>query len=131
MEEDFLSLVRADASVTALLGNRINWIKRPQEDTIFPACVLQRVGGSVGYHSKAPDGLVDSRVQCDVWAHTYGAAKIAMRAIQAVISGHSGTVGGTVFQSVTIDSERDLSDEDQSINNQLFRVSADFRIWHR
>lgn len=126
MEEALLALIRADGTVTGLLGARINWVRRPQADTVFPACTLQRVGGNRKYHTKAPDGLVQSRVQVDVWAKTYGATKTALRAIQSSVDGYRSGI----FQGIFIDSERDFPDEINDANIRLFRVSTDLTIWH-
>jgi len=130
MEDSFLALVRADVSVADILGARIHWVRRPQDQDALPACVLQRITGLPGYHTKGPDGLVKSRVQIDVWGETYTSCKAAARSIISAISGYSGEVSGTKFQGIFIDGNRDMPDEDNDANNRLFRVSIDALIWH-
>lgn len=126
MEETLTTLLLTNSSVTGLLGDRVNWVRRPQADGTFPACVLQRVDGERQYHTKAPDGLVASRVQIDVWGETYASAKNAMRAVLAVLNGYrSGSIQGAF-----IETERDLPDETNDANVRLFRCSADITIWH-
>ena len=131
MEEALLALIRADAAVTTALGTRINWLRRPQEDTDYPAATLQVVNRLPGYHSKGRDGLTQSRVQIDVWAVSYAAAKTAMRAVQNVLSGYSGTNAGVTFQGIFVESERDTPDEEASGNKRLFRITTDLQVWHK
>lgn len=126
MEEALLSLIRADSAVAAMLAGRVNWLRRPQQDGDLPACTLQRLGGLRGYHMTNPDGLVQSRVQVDVWGKTYESAKMAARSILGAVNGYRGGV----FQGIFVDTERDLPDETNDANQRLFRVSIDLLIWH-
>ena len=130
MEEALIAILLANSGVATSLGTRVNWVRRPQEADVFPSCILQRVSGQRQYNLQASDGLVNSRVQMDVWASTYISAKTASRAIVAALTGYKGTVGNTKIQGIFINGERDLPDEDNDANNRLYRVSIDALIWH-
>lgn len=130
MEEAFLKLIRDDAGVQAQLSSRVHWLRRPQSESIYPTCILQRISGDRKYHMQAPDGISSSRVQIDVWGKSYSAAKLAARAIIAVLTGYKGTVLTTKFQGIFIEGERDLIDEENDANERLYRVSVDALIWH-
>lgn len=126
MEEALLALIRGDAGVQSLLSDRINWVRRPQADSTFPACTLTRVDGLRNYDTKAPAGLVETRIQVDVWGTSYGSAKLATRAILSVVNGYKGGI----FQGIFIDGETDMPDETNDANVRLFRVRVDLQAWH-
>jgi len=126
MEEELLAYLLATSTVTDQVGTRINWSRRPQQDTTFPACVMQRVAGARQYHMGAADGLVDARVQFDVWGETIAATKVAARAIIAALNGYTGTL----LKGCFIETERDSIDETNDGNVRLYRTTFDVAIWH-
>lgn len=131
MEEALVDLLLADAGVAAAAGNRVWWNRAPQGRVETPYVVLRRISGQRDYHMAAPSGLVESRVQFDSYGKDYAAAKTTARAVQAVVSGYRGTAGGTVFQGIFIDTERDLPDaETPGAVDRLHAVSFDATIWH-
>lgn len=130
MQEALLALLKADSGITARLGARINWGRRPQSDDTYPACLLQVVSQQPGYNFSAPDGYAQTRVQIDVWGETYGATTLAVRAIKSAISGYRGTQSGVRIGGIFIDGQRDLPDEEVDQNKRLFRVTLDALIWH-
>jgi hypothetical protein len=118
-----------EEAITALLagvaGGRRHWGRAPQ-GVALPYVVMQRISGIRDYVTSGPSGYVQSRVQFDVYAEKYDAAKAVARALVAALSGHSG---GTI-QGVFIDSERDLPASDTGEVSHLFRVSIDAAIHH-
>lgn len=130
MQEALHQLLSGDAGIAIHFSDRINWSRRPQEDTEYPACMLTRVSSVPEYHSGGTASLASSRVQVDTWAETYEAAALAARAIKSLMSGYSGTVAGVGFQGCFLEGERDFADEELDANRRLFRVSQDFIIWH-
>ena len=56
----------AAAPVTALVGQRIYWVERPQSSG-FPALTLQIVSDPRPQHLKGFQPLRETRVQIDVW----------------------------------------------------------------
>lgn len=130
MEDDFRALLAADDGIAAMTGTRIYWGRRSQSTSVLPAIVLARVSGVRDYHSLDASGLVQSRVQVDCFAENYGGAKYTARAVRDAINSYSGTVGATVFQHVTIDSERDYDETESGADRHLFVTSLDLLIWH-
>lgn len=133
MEEALVAYLLANAGLTALVGDRINWSTRPQ-GSIVPALALTKVGGVRGYTMRGPDGLIEARVQVDCWGRTFGEAKRASRAVIAAMHGIKGVHGGVRFQSAFVDGERDGFDSGSNVQTgsaeRLFRTSLDFIIWH-
>lgn len=127
MEEALVAKLLASAGVTALVGNRINWTRRPQGNAT-PAVVLNMIDGSPGYTLAGPDGLYRNRVQVDCWAKTYAQAKLTARAVDAALSGFKGVSGGVSFRAVFIDSERD--DYAAEGPDPLNRTMLDLMVWH-
>jgi hypothetical protein len=119
-----------EEQVTGLLagvaGGRRFWVRAPQS-TALPYIVMQRISGIRDYVTTGPSGYVQSRVQFDVYAATYGTARATARALVAALSGHSG---GTI-QGIFIDSERDLPASDTGEVSHLYRVSIDAQIHHQ
>ncbi|QDP57386.1 MAG: hypothetical protein Unbinned3696contig1008_64 [Prokaryotic dsDNA virus sp.] len=129
MEEALSAYLLADAGLTALVGNRVNWNARPQAQA-SPSVVLTRVGGTRDYMMAGASGLVDSRIQIDCWGKTYGSAIGVSRAVAAALSGLQTTIGGIRLHGSFLDSERQ-SYEQGSGGEDFHRVSLDFIIWHQ
>lgn len=129
MEEALRSILLGDAGVSAQVGTRVAWGRRPQSDATLPAIVLHKITGIRDYVMSGASGMVESRVQVDCYGTTYAAAKQAARAVMTAVNSYSGTVSGTVFQRISIDGERDTNEADTAGNN-LHRTSIDLMIWH-
>jgi hypothetical protein len=82
------------------------------------------------YHSTGASGLRETRVQVDCWAETYAKAKGIARAVEAVVSGYSGTVGGVWFQGIFIDTERDDDTGNAGDGVTRYRTMLDLSVWH-
>ena len=124
MEEALTSLL------SGVAGGRRYWGRVPQSVTARPYLLMNRVGGDRDYAMDGPSGYVSSRVQIDVYAETYAAAKTTTRAVATVLSGFSGTVVGVEIKAIFIDTERDLPADDAGKVTKLFRISTDIRIHH-
>jgi len=118
-----------EETITALLasvaGGRRHWVRAPAS-TARPYIVLNRIAGRADYTFQGPSGYVESRVQADIYADTYGAAKATAR---QVITSLSGRRTGSIL-GIFLDAERDLPVEDAGAVTHLFRVSLDFNIHH-
>lgn len=127
MHEDLRALLIADAGVAAIAGDRIAWGARPQGSAV-PAVTLSQISRVEDVTMDGPDRRYDSRVQADCRAETYAVALGLWRAVDAVLSGHSGETGDTIFQGVFADGAREL--HEMEAEPPLFRFSADFTIIH-
>lgn len=131
MEAALIAELLATAGITALSGTRINWSRRPQGETIpkdKSSVVLHRIDGAPDYHLGGPSGLVESRIQADCWATSYGAAKAMARAIEAKVSAARFTRGSIRFDAILIVDERDSTFDESATG--LFRTSLDLQVHH-
>jgi hypothetical protein len=129
MEEALRSYLLAATPVSALVATRIHWVRSPQA-AASPRIVLFRISGIRDMRMDGPTGLIASRVQVDCIGSTYESAKTLARAVEARLSGYSGTTSGVVFQGCFLIGERD-DFEDTDTPDKLFRTSLDFNIWHK
>ena len=129
MEEALSAYLLADAGLTALVENRVNWNARPQAQA-SPSVVLTRVGGTRDYTMSGASGLVESRIQIDCWGKSFGSSIGVSRAVTAALSGLQTTIGGIRLHGSFLESERQ-SYEQGSGGEDFHRVSLDFIIWHK
>lgn len=121
MEEQFRALLLADSGVSALVGTRINWGAHPQGAPL-PAIILTTISDAEDYHMNGPNGLFQGRVQADVYAMDYRAAKDAARAVRAALHCYRG--GG--FLLITHVASRDSREGGSNEADRPYRVSMDF-----
>jgi hypothetical protein len=128
MDEAFLALLTGSAAVTALVpALRINWGAHPQ-GTGSPYIVLTLVSDIEGLTYQGPDRLEQGRVQVDVYAPDYPAARIAGRAVKAALHGYRGG------QFLLIEHAGSRASREGGTNEaeRLHRVSMDFLThWRR
>lgn len=124
MEAELSTKLLATAGVTGLVGQRVNWKRRPQGSTL-PAIVLHVISRIPDVTHGGRSGLLMSRVQVECLGATFGAAKAVARAVEDAITAQTFTQGAVRFDAILIDSERDdTSDE----TTPLFRTSLDLMI---
>ena len=125
----FFGLV-SDAGVSALVGDRVAWGERGQ-GSLIPAVVLWDVS-SVGQYSLDGDtSLRRTRVQVDVWADTYEEADETERAVDGLLSGYRGSVGGVMFQGIFRESRRDTIKSDANDPDRLWGVRLEYTVNHQ
>jgi hypothetical protein len=124
MEAALIAKLLASTGVTALVGQRINWVRRPQ-GAALPCIVLHQIDGAPDVHHGGPSGLVQSRVQADCWAETYGGAKAVARAIETAITAQTFTQGAIRFDCILIADERDTTFDETT---PIFRTSLDLMV---
>jgi hypothetical protein len=113
---DFEGALRARltgaASVTALVGQRIYWVDRPQSSAI-PAITLQIVDDPREQHMGGFQSRLFCMVQVDVWATTYGQGKAIKEAVIAALTPEV-TANGIKFGTATNIAARDLSERTET-----------------
>jgi len=119
-----------EEAITALLagvaGGRRYWGRAPQ-DAARPYVVLTRISQVRGYTFGGDDRLPATRVQADIYADTYLAARDVSDALVNLVSGYrSGAMRG-----IFVDGVRDLPAADPGEVTHLFRVSMDLNVWYR
>ena len=136
MEIAVIQRLLADAAVAAIAGDRVFPGRLPQ-GIALPGVVLQTINSMPHYADEGEIRYVESRVQLDCWASTYGASKQLARAVKASLSpvdlapGAPVFVGaGVEFQFIELNGERDLPESGSNNAEYFFRVSLDFTLWH-
>lgn len=116
----------AAAPVTALVGQRVYWVDRPQASSL-PAITLQTITEGRTQHMKGFDGFNSSLVQVDCWGTAYGdVRKIAEAVIAALVP--ENTSNGVRFARAFVDSIRDLGERVET--QFIHRTSLDLIIHH-
>jgi len=122
MEESIRALLLASSGVSSLVGTRVNFGTHPQGQPL-PAIVLNTISDAEDYHMNGSGGLFEGRIQADVYAPTYGAAKLASRAVRKALHFYRG--GG--FFLITQISARDSREGGSNEAERPYRVSMDFK----
>jgi hypothetical protein len=114
------------APVTALVGQRVYWMDRPQGSAL-PAITLQTITEGRPQHMKGFQDLRSSRVQVDIWGTSFGQVRqISDAVIVALAPAQAGN--GISFERTFIDSIRDLGERTET--QFLHRTSIDLIIHH-
>lgn len=125
MEEDLISRLLADSSVSAQVGSRVVPNVAPT-DYQGPYIVMQVISDNPDHHAQGP-GLDRARIQLDSYARTYANAKTTARAARDSLDGFIGTMGSTTVLYIAYDSHQDIWEDDA----QMHRVSMDFIVTTR
>lgn len=123
MEEIIRALLLSDSGVSSRVGTRVNFGTHPQGQPL-PAIVLNTVSDFEGYLIAAPDGMFNARLQVDCYGTGYGPTKLLSRAVQSLLSGHTGVGIQGVFHASSRDSREGGTNE----ADRPYRVSLDFII---
>ena len=121
MEEDFRALLNSVSGVPSFYRRA-------------PISVKERPYISLTVASHPTDYALDSEtrnalIQADLWADSYGAAVALSRTVHAALSGYHGRQGGTLFQGIFAEAERDLSgDVGEAV---VYARSIDWRVHYQ
>lgn len=132
MEHALATYLLANASLIALVNDRIYWTQLPQGGD-RPYILMSVVSSVPDVVFGGATGLVQSRVQFDCWGEDYYSAKNVARALDTLLNGKKLTTAGSGairFEGFFIEAERDGHD-DVDAPDDLFRTSLDFIIWHK
>lgn len=123
MEEALTAALMADASVAALIDERLAWSLRPQGKGL-PALVLHQISGPRGYHMAGEDAVSPYRVQADCLADSAPGAKALARAVIALVSGATGLSGLDLIHVVG-----EFDDLERTGDSTTFRTALDLEVW--
>lgn len=121
MEEALRAVLLGHAPVTALVGSRVDWGKRPQA-TGLPAICLTNVNDGPVNHTLDGPGPSRARVQIDCFGASYASAKAVARAVRRRLDAYSDAT----FLGVFLAGARDLSDDDGA--DTIHFVTMDFFV---
>lgn len=130
IEKTFRSLLLADPTVSALVGERVLYGAMPQRPT-FPRVQITKVSKTSGLLLSDAVGMNQVRVQVDCWARSIDEARALADAVNGSDSQSTrGPLHGRSavgLKLVTLLVERAAEYEpDESPDRQLYRVSADY-----
>lgn len=141
IEKALVSLLKADASVYALVGSRIFPVGRPLTEDLMTAKNLRPFltyfkvsGGQVGSIQGNP-GVVKLRrgaVQINAWAKAYTDAKALAAAVMIALNEQRGTYVGVEVAAVLYDFDADLEIPSEFANIALiFGVGSRYKcLWY-
>jgi hypothetical protein len=117
-----------DATITAVTGTRIYWLKVPQ-NAARPYVRLQTISDPRPANLQGYDSARVTRVQADCFADTYGAARaLAEKIITALAT--PDTVGGVHFGFTKAEGPRDLGEDVDGVGF-VHRASLDLLVEHK
>ncbi len=129
IEQALMTWLLAQAGITGLVGgDRIYFVTAPQE-VAKPYLVVNKISGVREHSHGGSSHLAHPRFQFSAFGTTYSSVKEIIAAVQAVLQGYTGTMGGAggvVVGNSIYEDETDLYEEGQG----LFGVAADYIIWH-
>lgn len=103
---DFLAYLLAQASITALVGQRIS-PEAASAATQAPYVTYAIESEEHEYDLAGESGWVTVSITLDVWAATYGTTRDVSLALRGALKGYTGAMGATAVRAVIVDSETD------------------------
>jgi hypothetical protein len=128
-ESAIVAMIAAQPTITAIIAARVYPVILP-EDYDAPAVQYTIVDGPRTMTQDGPVGLVQLRVQFDLWATTYAGAAALRDAFCAALNGHEGVHDGTHVHLVEVINEGDAyQDPLDSTDSSDFGKRVDCYIW--
>ena len=128
LEEGIAAFLIADATIGAVVANRIYPLMIPQGATL-PCLTYQRISTPriVTHQSSGATGdLTSPRFQFDAWGVTQKEVKAISDALRAVLHGKRGVLaGGVTIRAAIAENEEPEFDPD----SELYRSRSDYIIW--
>ena len=124
---DMQTALRAKLVTATAAGTRIYW-NIVSQSAALPYIRLQTISDPRPQHLDGYDSARETRVQCDCFAATYGAARAMAEAVIAATDGPF-TQSGIVFGRVKAEGPRDLGEDTAA--GYVHRASVDLLVWHR
>lgn len=125
LEAALLDILQADPAVNAVVGSNLRHEWRDQNDT-EPGIVLSRVSATRDPDLTLDDSLVRCRMQVDCFERSFEAVRALADNVIAVLNGYSGAIGAYTIDSVRVDNETSLGEQDG--DHTIRRVSIDFIV---
>lgn len=129
VEADLIRYMKGHAPLTALVGQRIYPLTRPQ-GAQSPSITVTRISGNPVYSDEGEAGIQQLRVQIDAWGTTYAQVKSTTEAVRARLSGtRDVTEGDTTFILVDLEDERERQESGSNMSEYLANISTDWLVW--
>ena len=126
IEDALTTYLLTQSGLTALISNRIHFLKLPQTPTL-PAIVIQKIDAP-RLHGFSADYGVMTRIQTTSWALTYTGASAVQEQIRAATQNYMNqTMGGGVeVKNIEFDEGPDNYEDDTGRYGKII----DLIIWH-
>ncbi|MFA5305990.1 MAG: DUF3168 domain-containing protein [Candidatus Babeliales bacterium] len=128
IEEALLAYLLAQSGLTALVSNRIHFLKLPQTPTL-PAVTLQKIDSTKIPGFSADIGAM-TRIQTTSWALTYTGVSAVQEQIRAATQNYMnqtmGSTGGVPVKNIELDEGPDSYEDDTG----RFGKVIDLLIYH-
>lgn len=136
VEASLYSELTSDGTVAGLVSTRVYPLFAPQ-GVALPYVVYQFISRITEYSQSGPTGMKRPRVQIRSVAATYDGAQALAAAVESVLSGFSGTlggVGGTSTDAAFLDNELDVYEARLvpfEPDLSAHEIVQDYILWHR
>lgn len=135
-------LVTGDAAVAALIGDRIYPLTLPQEENgaaQYPAAVQRMIDQGRDYEHCYGEGerygaavaLRTTVIEVEVYGQSYGSARAAADALDALWDGYHGVAGGEVISLITVRRQEEREVDVGGGGEGLRRVRFWLEIQHK
>jgi hypothetical protein len=126
IEEALITYLLTQSGLTALISNRIYFLKLPQTPTL-PAVVIQKID-SPKLHGFSADYGAMTRIQVTSWALTYTGVSAVQEQIRSSTQNYMNqTMGGGVsVKNIEFDEGPDSYEDDTGRYGKII----DLLIWH-
>lgn len=128
IEQALTTYLLAQSGITDLVGQRIHFVKAPQ-DVANPYIVFLKVSAPREHSHDGASGMAVTRFQFSCFANTYSGAKDVAAAVQTALQAYQGTMGGAggvYVDSIFYDNESDRYEE----ASKLYHIMVDYQITH-
>lgn len=128
IEQAIKTELTSTTALTALVGQRIYYVKAPQ-DVEAPYIVFFKVTGPRVHSHDGASSLAHPRFQFSIFADTYYMAKQIAEQLQTALQGFNGTMGtgaGVEVGAVFYEDETDFWEKE----SKLYHVACDYIFWH-
>lgn len=117
----------AAVPVTALVGQRVYWVQRPQESGL-PAITLETATGDRPRTYEGLQATRSPRIQMNVWAVDYSSAQQIVDAAIAALAPIRTTSNGVYFDQIDFESEGDSLE--RLGTTDIIHKRIDLIVWH-
>ena len=128
IEEALMTYLLTQSGLTALVSNRIYFLKLPQTPKL-PAVVIQKID-SPKLHGFSADYGAMTRIQVTSWALSYSGASAIQEQIRASTQNYMnqtmGGAGGVPVKNIEFDEGPDSYEDDTGRYGKI----VDLLIWH-
>ena len=115
IEQALLTKLLATPALTALTGQKIYYVKAPQ-NVIAPYLTYQKISEQVAHSHQGYSHLKECRIQFSAFSTTYMGAKAINAQIFAALDGLVGMMGGIEVGACLQEDEVDMYDAETSLH---------------